>query len=594
MCGIAGVQLSKGAVPSTSSLRIFERGLDKRGPDGFAYFSAKSTLLFSSRLAIVDIPDGGQPFVSPNGVALFANGEIYNAAELRAKLADYPFRSLSDCETILAAYERYGFDFVDHLRGMYAVALYDPALQELIIARDPYGIKPLYYSESEKGFAFASTIDVLKEAGFCSASLAGSAIPELLQLKYNTGECTIFSDVRRLEPGAVLSVEGGKTLEVRSSKIWPRGRQLPAPRGTSGKSTSALVSEFEDVMCDSVAVHMRSDAPLCTFFSGGIDSTILLLVARKVSSLPLSGLTVGYEGAEAVDESAWAMHLAAGLDVDCERIEIGFEYFWRRTPEIVEAIDDPMADMAVLPLFALGEAAFQRGFKVALTGEGADEVFGGYSRYRRATLPWFLRPNKSRRGAFSSSVIPGDRFDGWTTAMDRLEREQEKTCHNRLQLLQAIDVLERLPNCLLIKLDRALMANSVEGRTPFLDKEVLAFARRVPDPLKATPFMGKSLLRAWVAKEYPQAQPYARKRGFKTPIGRWIYDRKNDLGPPVARQAAIKAMFSQREIATIFERANVDEQPAWSVLFYALWHSAHVLGIKGAGDIASTLKHASG
>ena len=595
MCGIAGVQLRKplGTTEVEKLVASFERSLHRRGPDGSGFQLSGSTLLFSSRLAIVDVPHGWQPFSPGNGLILIANGEIYNSPELRQQYNDYPYETGSDCETILPLYEAHGTKFIEYLRGMFAIAIYDAKSDELVLARDPFGIKPLYYSETEDGFAFASTLEALIEPGLATRKLGDGATEELLQLKYNTGERTIFRDIRRLEPGTVLTVKDGCIAASRCNSTWPRNAAAFKSASIQAVSKPELLKSFDTAICNSVDVHMRSDAPLCFFFSGGLDSTILLSAAKKVTDRGLNAFTVGYEGDESVDESGIALRFALGLGVACHRVEVSSGYFWDRMPELVQAIDDPMADIAALPLFALGEAAFTRGYKVALTGEGADEVFGGYSRYRRATLPWFLRSKRSRRGVFTNSGISNGRFNGWSEGIDKLEREQSPFWKSRLQLLQGIDVLERLPNCLLIKLDRSLMAHSVEGRTPFLDKEVLAFASSVPDRFKATPRVVKPLLRDWLAQEYPQADPYARKRGFKAPVSEWILERENELVPLIAAQPAIADIFTLSEIATIVSEADKREQPAWSVLFYALWHSIHVLGVSSDGDIADTLQRAS-
>jgi asparagine synthase (glutamine-hydrolysing) len=299
-------------------------------------------------------------------------------------------------------------------------------------------------------------------------------------------------------------------------------------------------------------------------------------------------LTIGYEGREAEDESHDALKLAKSAGVDCERIEMGAEDFWQFAPRIVAALDDPMADVAVLPLYMLGRAAQQRKYKIAISGEGADEIFGGYARYRRAILPSFLRPKKDRRGAFTGAASTA-RFNGWDADMNTLEAQQLSQWSSRLQAIQAVDVLERLPNCLLIKLDRALMANGVEGRTPFLDKEVVRFAATVPDRLKSNLRYGKQLLRDWLAREVPQSRPYARKKGFSVPVASWMSQRGAELSGAIAAQPAIVRLFTPGEVERIVARVAEDEQPAWSLLFYALWHSHHMLGLPSDGDVFSVL-----
>jgi asparagine synthase (glutamine-hydrolysing) len=587
MCGIAGFQVRNGNTLPLDLISEFQRKLAHRGPDSCDSFVGKDFALIFTRLAIVDIAHGDQPFVSPSGNILVANGEIYNAPELRTKFPDYPYQSESDCEVILPLYETYGAEFVEHLRGMYAIAIADQSQQRLVLARDPFGIKPLYYSQTKDQFAFSSEIGPLVDLGFADRKIDAVAQGELLQLKYVIGSKTALPDVKRVQPGDVVFAEGGRIGKTRQTPSWPRrppARSMASPR----LDRKRLLQDFSQAISESVAVHLRAEAPWCLFYSGGVDSSILLRVTTRVSNLPVRCLTIGYEGRESEDESHHAIQLADSLGVECKRVEMGFSDFWELAPRIAASLDDPMADPAVLPLYMLGRAARESGFKIALSGEGADEIFGGYSRYRRATLPAFLRPRKNRRGVFSSSLSL-DRFVGWDIAMNDLERDQEKHWDTRPQVLQAVDVLERLPNCLLIKLDRALMANCVEGRTPFLDKQIVDFARKVPDELKATARHGKRLLRDWLAQEWPDAKPYARKKGFSVPLASWMSPHASRLAKLVASEPGIAAIFSQEEVRNAFEKCHADLQPAWSLLFFALWHSHHILKIDCAGDVERVL-----
>jgi asparagine synthase (glutamine-hydrolysing) len=245
----------------------------------------------------------------------------------------------------------------------------------------------------------------------------------------------------------------------------------------------------------------------------------------------------------------------------------------------------------VLPLYMLGRAAHARRFKVALCGEGADEMFGGYSRYRRATLPSFLRRRGERRGVFSGSPVAQDKFDGWARDMDALAARERERWSSDQQVLQSIDMLERLPNCLLIKLDRALMAHGVEGRTPFLDREMLRFANELPDGMKANPLFGKRILRDWLAARFPRAKPYARKRGFDVPLRTWLAAHP-ELSELVSGEPGVAALFGPDEVKAVFERVPNDIQPAWTLLFYALWHAHHMLKVDPRGDTAAELSQA--
>ncbi|MBS0275691.1 MAG: asparagine synthase (glutamine-hydrolyzing) [Proteobacteria bacterium] len=594
MCGIAGMQMVGHTNVPAGALTILRRGILHRGPDAQDQFVTENTALVVTRLAIVDLAHGDQPLFSPDRSAIVVNGEIYNSPELRSLFPDYPFKTKSDCEVILSLYGAYGPSFADHLRGMYAIALFDAQTRELILSRDPFGIKPLYFVEDKDCFAFASEIAPLIDAALAPIRLDETARTELLQLKYSFGSKTIFPNVQRVEPGETLIIRDGKIRARFSTPTWPRHPQF---RGAAkdihrrALSSDQLGTEFEKVIFDSVKMHLRADAPSRLLYSGGIDSTILMLAAREVSNVQVPALTIGYEGEEDEDESWDALKLADEAGVACERIEMRCDDFWNLAPRIAAAVDDPMADPAVLPLYMLGAAVAKQGAKVAICGEGADEIFGGYRRYQRALLPGFLRRQSGRRGVFSKTTIATG--DVWMEAPDDLEQMQSQLWPSRPQILQAVDVLERLPNCLLIKLDRALMAHGVEGRTPFLDLEVLRFASELPEKSLVSLRMGKRILRDWVHKAFPQAAPYARKKGFNVPLGKWMHARRSELGAMVARQKGVMQIADPVFVQQIFDECRSNEQPAWSLLFYALWHSHHVLRIDRNQDIVSVLSEAA-
>ncbi len=570
MCGIAGFQVAKSAAPRPEALDRFQSSLFHRGPDAQAQYVTGQTGLVSTRLAIIDLTGGDQPLFSKKGSVLVANGEIYNAPELRKELPDYPFYTGSDCEPMLPLYEAHGLDFVDHLRGMYAVAIVEPETGRLVLARDQFGIKPLYYVEGEDFFAFASELPALVEAGFVAPDVDDVSLAELLQVKYVCGTRTINSAVRRVEPGETIVVEDGKIRERRAGKSWPpcaKAQAAPRTRHMALRPPSALLKKFETVMFDSVMVHLRTDAPWRLYYSGGIDSTILMLAAREVAVSPYQALTVGYEGKSDQDESWVAMRLAQGANVACERIEMTTDDFWTLAPRIAAAMDDPMADQAALPLYMLARETHRQAAKVAICGEGGDEIFGGYSRYQRATLPSLLRRRQGRRGVFDKSEVAAGRFAGWSRSLDALELSQDELWSTRLEVLQAIDILERLPNCLLIKLDRALMANGVEGRTPFLDREVIAFARELPGRFKTVPGQGKRLLRDWLAHAYPQAQPHAKKRGFGVPVAKWMHPRRDELGRLVSMQPGVARAVDAGAVRQVFDQCLERDQQAWSSAF---------------------------
>ena len=579
MCGIAGIIMRDGAGVDRAVLDRLAKALHHRGPDSCGFHVDGGVALVDTRLAIVDVAGGRQPLFAPGGAALVANGEIYNAPELRQALGG-AFATLSDCEPAVHLYEREGVDYAAGLRGMYAIAIHDPAAGRVLLSRDPFGIKPLYCVQTEALFAFASEPQALFAAGLIIPALRAGATAELMQLKHVTGRETIFAGVERVAPGETLVLERGRIVDRRLIPTVP-------PRAHVRQRLASAVERFDAVMADSVAVHLRTDVPYGLFFSGGVDSTILLHLMRRLSTTPVRALTIGYEGRDPADESFGALQAAEALGADCSRVEMGADDFWRLAPRVAAAVDDPTADPAVLPTYVLGQAARAAGLKVVLGGEGADELFGGYARYRRATLPFIGGRDGGKSGVFDDIAALAEVFGGWLAPFEALARRAPG--RTRLDRLQALDCEERLPNSLLVKLDRCLMANGVEGRTPFLDRAVADFAAALPDRLRADPRHGKVLLRHWLAAHAPETRPFARKRGFNPPVGRWMHDRRKALASLVAAEPGVAAFAAAATVAEVFEAAREAPQPAWSLLYFALWHATRVLGRPADGDVARVL-----
>jgi asparagine synthase (glutamine-hydrolysing) len=582
MCGIAGIVMRDGSPPEARALRALAAALAHRGPDGTAIAVQDAVGLVHRRLAIIDLQTGDQPLRAPGGAALVANGEIYNNPELRRAMAGAPFRTRSDCEPAAFLAESEGVRFTAKLRGMYAIAVHDPRAGRLVLARDPFGIKPLYYIQTDRLFAFASEPQALRAAGLAPSGIEPARMAELLQLKFTTGAATIFPGIERVLPGETLVIERGAIVTRHRRPALPSGGPIRIGHNDA-------LRRLEAVLLDSVTAHLRSDVPYGLFLSGGIDSSALLALMRRATGSRIQVLTVGWDGGGEADESAEAERLARVAGADCHRLTMTARDFWTLAPRIAACLDDPTADAAALPSWLLGRAAAADGLKVTLCGEGADELFGGYSRYRKRRAPWrWLARTPRSRGLFGD--LPT--LAGWRAGIAAAEAEAGAG-RSALQAAQAVDVAEWLPNDLLIKLDRTLMAHGVEGRTPFLDPVVADFAFRLPDRLKAGARFGKKLLRDWLAQAFPEAGAYARKKGFKPPVGAWIAARAEVLVPLVAAHPAIAGLVPKSAVRAAFEGAMREAQPAWSLLFVALWHNAHVLGIDPQGDIAEVLDAAT-
>lgn len=586
MCGIAG-WMTRGGPPDVAVLDRFAAALGHRGPDGEGRHVAGSVGLVHARLAIIDLHGGRQPLHGPDGVALIANGEIYNYKGLGAGL---PLATGSDCEPPLHLYARDGLAMIDSLRGMYALALYDPgrngAVERLVLARDPFGIKPLYIAEGDHGVAFASEPQALVAAGFGRpVTVAPGARDELLQLQFTTGAQTLFSGIRRLLPGETVVIEGGAVVSsTRRPPASPSGPRLT-------READALAA-FEQAMTDSVSLHQQSDVPYGMFLSGGIDSSVILALMARLNERPVLAFTAGFPGTGVHDERAHARAVAKACGAEHVEVEVREADFWAHLPAIAASMDDPAADYAIIPTWLLAREA-RKSVTVILSGEGGDELFGGYGRYRAAMRPWpFARPMR-RKGAFDGLGVLRREPVGWRDGFAAAEAQARRDGGSALMRAQRVDMADWLPNDLLTKLDRCLMAHGLEGRVPFLDPVVANVAFRLSDRLKVRGGQGKWLVRRWLAQALPAAQPFAPKKGFTVPVGEWIAARGDELGPLVAASPGVHEIARPDAVASLFTAPGKRERfAAWTLLFYALWHRRHVQGQAMHGGVFDVLTSA--
>ncbi|MCF3630840.1 asparagine synthase (glutamine-hydrolyzing) [Thalassospiraceae bacterium LMO-SO8] len=591
MCGIAGIMTRDGSAPPAGILDALAVALAHRGPDGHGRHVDGDVGLIQTRLAIIDLETGDQPIAAkgPDGneAVLVANGEIYNYVEVKLDLGRVPFKTRSDCEIPLQLYLREELAFTDHLRGMYAIAIHDRARGRLVLTRDPFGIKPLYFTQSGAAFAFASEPQALIRAGLATARLNPMARDEMLQMQFSSGRETPFAGIERVLPGETLIVEKGRVIGRNRMSALPDG----PPKGL-GRSDALM--RLDDLLDDAVGVHQRSDVPYGMFFSGGIDSTVLLAMMSRLNERPVTALTAGFSDTQVHDERALAREIAAHMGADHHEVEFGAADFWDLLPEIAAAVDDPAADYAVLPSYKLARTARERGIKVILSGEGGDEVFAGYGRYRRA-MRWRLlggRPMRER-GTLEGLGVLREETRAWRGGIEMAEEEVQGKGWTSLQRAQAVDMADWLPNDLLTKLDRCLMAHGVEGRVPFLDPKLAAFGFGLPDALKVRHGRGKWILRKWLEKVVPMSRPFAAKRGFTVPVGEWILAEGRRLGPLVAAQPGVAEICRPDAVANLFRNAGKREmQAAWTLLFYAVWHRHHILGGVPKGGVLEVLGEA--
>lgn len=588
MCGIAGIMTADGSPPSEPALERLADALAHRGPDGRGRHMADGVGMVQTRLAIIDLETGDQPIYAPagarDGAAIVANAEIYNYVELRADLAGAEFTTRSDCEPALHLYLRHGLDFTGLLRGMYAIAIHDRARNRLVLARDPFGIKPLYYTESAGRFAFASEPQALLKADLAARALRTESRDELFQLQFTCGRRTAFKGIQRLLPGETIVVERGHVVKRRRREALPDGAPETWGAAEAGR-------RLEEALTDSVTVHQRSDVPYGMFLSGGVDSSALLALMRELNDEPVHAFCAGFSAPGVADERDHARVVAEAAGARFEAVEFAEDDFWRLLPAVAAAMDDPAADYALLPSYKLARLAREAGLKVILTGEGGDELFAGYGRYRR-NARWRLfggRPMRAR-GAFDGMDVLRTYPGNWRAGIGVAEVAENRPGRTRLQVAQAVDCTDWLPHDLLAKLDRCLMAHGVEGRTPFLDPRVAEVAFRLPDRLKVRLGLGKWLLRSFVKRRLPSARPFSRKRGFTVPVTGWIAGRGRDLGPLVARQPGVREACRPGAVEGLFAGSGKRQgRAAWNLLFFALWHRVHILGLAAEGDVFETL-----
>jgi asparagine synthase (glutamine-hydrolysing) len=392
---------------------------------------------------------------------------------------------------------------------------------------------------------------------------------EVLSLGYSVFEPGPKIGVLKVHPGTALEY-GGAQMTSGVALPW-----LDRTTRTDGDE-QALLARLDAVLEDSVRVHQRSDVPYGLFLSGGIDSSAIATLMARLNERPVTAFTCGFDAPGARDERAHAEAVARALDLDWRETTFGEEDFWRILPEVAWCLDDPTTDYATLPTWKLAEAA-KGTLTVVLSGEGGDELFGGYGRYRRALRPRWLggRPAEPQ---FSAPWLK----DGGQAALNtwRFKAKQAaKPWMTPLQRAQAADIATWLPNDLLLKLDRTLMAHGLEGRTPFLDREIAAFAFNLPDRFKVRGRYGKWLLRKWLERHLPAADPWAKKKGFTVPVAAWIAPRARDLAPAMAAHEGLARVCDMEAVGAIFDHDD-HVSGRWPLLFYAVWWNIHVAGME--------------
>ncbi len=628
MCGIAGV-IAPGGSKEGATLRRALDALAHRGPDAWGEWSDDCCYLGHRRLAIIDLSESGrQPISNEDGsVWITFNGEIYNFQSLREELAGlgHVFRTATDTEVIVHAYEQWGTDCVRRLRGMFAFAIWEQRRRRLFLARDRVGKKPLFYTQQDERFLFASELQGILADPSVPRAVDVRAVDAYLSWGYVPAPDTGFRGIRKLPPGHWMTVDlTPEGLVVQTERYW--GLQYAPKRRVS---EADAVQELRDTLAEAVRLRMISDVPLGAFLSGGIDSSIVVGLMAQQSGRPVKTFSIGFQEA-AYNELPHARRIAEKWSTDHQEFVVEPDAL-AILPRLVRHYGEPYADSSAVPTFYVSEIT-RRSVTVALNGDGGDESFAGYERYlanrvaeaiRRAPgsrlaaelltriLPDSLNPKSRLRNARRFLTVAhetmAERYGSWVggyfraDAKERLYRGEFRrellgarpgewmeslfagaSSLDPVDAAMAVDVLSYLPYDLLVKVDITSMANSLEARSPFLDHHVMEFAAALPVDLKLRGRNAKYLLKRAFPDLLPPENVNRRKMGFGVPVGHWFRGPLRELlcDSLLSERSMARGYFEPDEVRRLV-REHVDGQAEhsyqlWSLLMLELWHQEMV------------------
>lgn len=604
MCGIAGY-ISKNK-PSKKVLKKMTDRIAYRGPDAEGFYLDKDCALGHRRLAIIDLKTGNQPIYNEEkDIVIVFNGEIYNYQELRDELIknNHQFITNSDTEVLVHGYEQWGHNLTKKLRGMYAFAIWNTKEKELYLARDEWGIKPLYYYQTENTFMFASEIKAFLDHPDFHKELNENILSAYLCFNSTPTEETFFKGVFRVEPGHQLIF---KNNELKIERFFKLEFQ------ETDKPIDEIVNDISKAMEDSVKYHEIADVEVGSFLSGGIDSSYLVSLAK-----PDKTYTVGSD-IQKYDEINNAKDLADKLGITNKSKKISKEEYIKEFPNIIYHMDEPLADPSAIALYFVAGLA-SKDVKVVLSGEGADELFGGYNLYQdELTMSWYMKiPYFIRHiAATIASFLPdiwgfnfiyrrGQKLENYHIGLSRIFRDKEamqivknkKQIHTKeiikpyyeeyknqsnLVKRQVIDFYFWLVKDFLHAVDRNTMMFGLEARTPFLDKEVYEVARRLPIYAKINPTTTKPALREAAKKVIPNESYKKRKLGFPIPLREWM--KEEDLYKEIEEKfnsEIANKFFDVKKINKLLKRQLNDTKDCykkvWTIYTFIVWYEQYFI-----------------
>lgn len=572
MCGIAGIYLKcEKANYNEHKLKIAAEALKHRGPDGYNIFTNDLVGLAHTRLSIIDIEGGDQPlWDDEKKTCLIANGEIYNYKELKNHFLNEGaiFKTKSDCEPMIHAYKSYGLDFIKHLQGMFAIALWDSEEEKIILARDPFGIKPLYICQNQNGIAFASEPQALVEMKWVEPAFNHSAAPAYFHTNCTLGKETFFAKIERVLPGEVIVIKHGDIVERHMYPLI-----LIEPIANQYNEKQALAT-LEQKLHQSVQYHLQSDVPFGLFLSGGTDSSATAVKMQEIDK-NIKTYSIGFDDNSVANELLASNLVARALKTNHTEVIFNESDFWDYLPKMCKSMDDLSADYACLPLLKLAEKA-SKDVKIILTGEGGDEFFAGYSNHR---LRWWkdalykLSGNKSRLEHHYYDLFSDDILNF------KLPQPVFPTKFTPVQKRQWWNITYWLPDGLLIKLDRCLMAYGIEGRVPLIDKKLSMFAFSLPDELKIKGKNGKWLLKYWLNEKLPILDVFSPKKGFTVPVGSWLSNRQKNLYLYLNNHPALQGIIQQKGLKKLLTENTLNQRDgimAFKLLCLCVWFDIHI------------------